>query len=90
MCIAIILYYNTPYYFKQYTWKHNGGGRICDMIIFGNYTSLKWPTIFIDNQKAGYVFFCFYNKLWIYSLDKNREKGLGEYIRKGDVPQNDK
>ena len=88
ICISIIIYYNTPCYITQYAWKHNGGGRIRDMIVFDNCMSLKWPIIFNDSQKVGYVIFCFYNKLWVYSLGKNQENGLGEYTRKNYTPKN--
>ena len=85
--IAVMLYYNTPYHIAKYNWKGMGEGRINDFMVFkgadkpGNLT-LKWPAIYKEGQIAGYVVFCFYDRLWVYSLRDGRDKGFGEYVGK--------
>ena len=60
--IILILYFNTPIHIKQYYWKSNGGGRISDFVHFNdtNYFVLKWPFIYKNQEKSGYIVFCFY------------------------------
>ena len=85
--IAVMLYYNTPYHITKYNWKCMGEGRINDFMVFkgsdttGNLT-LKWPAIYKEKQIAGYVIFCFYDRLWVYSLKDGRDKGFGKYVGK--------
>ncbi len=81
--ILLILYFNTPFHIKQYLWKNNGGGRISDVIKFDNTSYvLKWPFIYKNQDKMGYMFFCFYNHLWIYSCRTGSDHGIGEYVAK--------
>ena len=82
--IILILYFNTPIHIKQYYWKSNGGGRISDFVHFNdtNYFVLKWPFIYKNQEKSGYIVFCFYNHLWIYSYRKGSNHGIGEYVAK--------
>ena len=86
--IAVMLYYNTPYHITKYHWKCMGEGRINDFMIFKcsdfpDGLTLKWPAIYDKaEQNVGYVVFCFYDRLWIYSLKEGRDKGIGEYVKK--------
>lgn len=90
LAIGVLIYFNTPYHIKQYLWKDYGGGRITDFMEFDDVSyQLKWPYIYDkNNEKVGYVVFCFYQYLWIYSYrcDENGEKGddygFGEYVGK--------
>ena len=84
--VSLILYFNTPFHIKRYLWKYNGdgGGRISDCILFDdtNYYVLKWPFIYKDQEKAGCMIFCFYDRLWIYSYRTGHDHGRGEYVGK--------
>ncbi len=83
--VLLILYFNTPYHIKQCSWKSNGGGRISDWIEFDdtNYYVLKWPFIYKNQEKSGYIVFCLYDRLWIYSYRTGSDNhGIGEYHAK--------
>jgi hypothetical protein len=82
--VSLILYFNTPFHIKQHSWKNSGGGRISDFIQFddANYCALKWPFIYKDQEKAGCMIFCLYDRLWIYSYRTGSDHGMSEYVAK--------
>ena len=82
--VSLILYFNTLFHIKQHSWKNSGGGRISDFIQFddANYCALKWPFIYKDQEKAGCMIFCLYDRLWIYSYRTGSDHGMSEYVAK--------
>ena len=83
--MAVMLYYNTPYHIAKYNWKCMGEGRINDFMVFKgtcNNLTLKWPAIYKEGEVAGYVVFCIYDRLWVYSIRDGRDKGFGKYVGK--------
>lgn len=93
--LAIIAYNNSSYHLKKYRWKYNGSeeaGYMGDFMWFrteneiGNRI-LEWPAIYrYDNRgnkkKDGYVVFCLYDRLWVYSLRPKAQHGFSEYAGK--------
>lgn len=82
--LLLFIYFNTPIHINNYSWKNNGGGRISDFIFFDetNYFELKWPYIYKNKEKIGFVVFCFYDHLWVYSYRNGPDHGVGEYVAK--------
>lgn len=80
-----IIYFNTPLHINHYLWKSNVGGRISDCIVFNGPKSydLKWPFIYKNQEKLGFILFCVYDRLWIYSYKSGTDNGIGQYVAKG-------
>ena len=85
LLILVLIYFNTPYHIEKYRWKHLDGGRISDMIVLGEKRNYKlcWPCIYrMNDEKVGYVLFCIYDHMWIYSYRDGQDYGIGIYIMK--------